>query len=200
MIRIIAGDFRSRRLAAPPDAQQTRPWMQRVKESVFNVLRGHFEGARVVDLFAGVGTIGLEAISRGAQQVLMVEQSRSVFALLEQNVRDLDCAQQADLLCGDALGAVALLRAPRPVDLLFVDPPFVMMQDEKARMRVFGQIQAALEVMSPEGFAVLRTPLNPDRTDHTIEGWEGPEIHDHGIQHTVCFYAPEVAARDEGGV
>ena len=199
MLRIIAGEFRSRRLASPPDGELTRPWIHRVKESVFNMLRGHFEGALVVDLFAGVGTIGLEAVSRGASRVLMVEQDRRIFTLLQQNVENLDCGDRADLLQGDALGPVALLRAPRPIDLLFIDPPFGMMQDEAARGRVFAQIEQAAQLMSPTGFVVLRTPLRPDQTPHEIEGMEGPEVREHGHQHTVCLYAPVQESPPETG-
>ncbi len=197
MVRIIAGDFRSRRLAAPPDAGTTRPWTQRVKESVFNVLRGHCEGANVVDLFAGVGTIGLEAISRGAASVLMVEQDRKVFGLLEQNVRDLQCQDRADLLKGDALGPVALLRAPRPINLLFIDPPFAMMEDEGMRARVLRQIDQASSLLDPGGFVILRTPLDPHRVDHTVRTLAGPEIHDHGTHHQVCLYAHRQDAGDD---
>ena len=77
MLRIIAGEYKSRRLLSPPDASRSRPYTQRLKESVFNILRGRLDGANVLDLFAGVGTIGLEAVSRGARMVLMVEHSTS---------------------------------------------------------------------------------------------------------------------------
>ena len=196
MLRIIAGDFRSRQLAAPPDAGTTRPWTQRVKESVFNMLRGHLEGATVVDLFAGVGTMGLEAVSRGAAQVLMVEQDRRIFALLQRNVETLDCADRVDLLQGDALGAVALLRAPRTIDLLFVDPPFAMMEDEHLRERVLTQLKAAAGQLAPTGFIVLRTPVDPGRVAHEVEGLDGPEIHEHGRNHFVCLYALPREATD----
>jgi len=154
------------------------------------MLRGHFEDALVVDLFAGVGTIGLEAVSRGASRVLMVEQDRRIFTLLQQNVEDLGCSDRADLLQGDALGPVALLRAPRPIDLLFVDPPFAMMQDEGARGRVFTQISQAAPLMSPTGFVVLRTPFRPKHIPHDISAMDGPEVREFGYQHTVCLYTP----------
>jgi len=155
------------------------------------MLRGHFEGASVVDLFAGVGTIGLEALSRGASRVLMVEQDRRIFKLLQQNVDELGCADRADLLQGDALGPVALLRAPRPINLLFVDPPFEMMHDESQRERIFAQITQSAPLLAPGGFVVLRTPLRPDRIPHAIPSMNGPEVHAHGHQHTVCLYAAE---------
>lgn len=190
MLRIIAGDFRSRRLVAPSDAETTRPWTQRGRESIFNVLRGHYEGANVVDLFAGVGTIGLEMVSRGAARVLLVEQDRRIFSMLEQNVERLGCADRADLLCGDALGAVALLRAARPINLLFIDPPYAMMADEGLRARVLTQIRQAIALLASTAFVVLRTPLDPGRTTHAIMGLDGPEIYSQGRGHFVCLYAP----------
>ena len=162
------------------------------------MLRGHFEGVAVIDLFAGVGTMGLEAISQGAASVLMVEQDRRIFNLLERNVQELDCADRADLLCGDALGAVALLRAPRPVHICFVDPPFAMMEDEALRNRILRQIQEAGQLLDPDGYVVLRTPLDPGRVSHAVAGLDGPEIHGHGKNHFVCLYAPQREDRPDG--
>ena len=143
-----------------------------------------------MDLFAGVGTVGLEMVSRGAASVLMVEQDRRIFSLLEQNVATLDCQDRIDLLRGDALGTVALLRAPRPIHLLFVDPPYAMMEDEGLRGRVLTQIRQALPLLDPKAFVVLRTGVDPGRTSHAIAGLDGPEIHSHGRGHYVCLYAP----------
>jgi len=162
------------------------------------MLRGHFEGVAVIDLFAGVGTMGLEAISQGAASVLMVEQDRRIFNLLERNVQELDCADRADLLCGDALGAMALLRAPRPVHVCFVDPPFAMMEDEALRQRILDQVQEAGQLLDPSGFVVLRTPLDPDRVLHSVPGLDGPEVHAHGKNHFVCLYALPPEEADDG--
>src|SRR5690606_7638589 len=100
---------------SPEGGDVTRPYVDRVKESVFNLLRGWFDEANVLDLFAGVGTMGLEAVSRGAANVLLVEQNRKVFKLLEENIRQLGCGDRAVAMLGDALGSICLLRAPRPV-------------------------------------------------------------------------------------
>ena len=70
MPKIISGDFRTRILLTPEGEDRTRPMTARVKESVFAMLHGWFQGARVLDLFAGVGTVGLECVSRGASEVL----------------------------------------------------------------------------------------------------------------------------------
>ena len=190
MIRIIAGHYRSRRLLTPDDGRFTRPYAQRVKESVFNILRGHLEDALVLDLFAGVGTMGLEAISRGASRVLFVEQDRKIFSLLKKNVAALGCEDQADLLCGDGLGSVAILRSPRPLRLVFVDPPFVMMESEVTRRRVLDQIARLSPLLAPDALVVLRSPVDPKTVDLTVRTLAGPESHRHRRHHEVLYYSP----------
>ncbi len=85
-MRIIAGEFRRRLLRTPEGYDKTRPLPDRVKESLFGLLRGHCEGARVLDCFAGSGAFGLEMISRGAAQVVMVERDRAVARILQANI------------------------------------------------------------------------------------------------------------------
>lgn len=82
MLQISGGEYRSRRLTSPPDAEVSRPYARRAREAVFNLLRGWFEDARVLDLFAGVGTMGLEAASRGAAAVVMVERDKPIGSTL----------------------------------------------------------------------------------------------------------------------
>ena len=172
----------------------TRPYTDRVKESVFNILQGHIEGANVLDLFAGIGTMGLEAISRGAASVLMVERDRRVHAALERNIDMLGVGDAAIGLQGDALSTLPMLRSPRPLHLIFVDPPFAMMEDDRTRPRVFEQMQRLAELVDPEGFIILRTPLKHPRVDHSIAGLVGPEVRTYRKQHSVLFYSREQAA------
>ena len=190
MLKIIGGEFRSRQLMTPPDEAVTRPYSQRVKESVFNLLRGWFDDANVLDLFAGVGTMGLEAVSRGARQVLLVEQDRKIFTMLESNIAALGCGDRATAMHGDALGQTCLLRAPQPVDVVFVDPPYAMMQRDDSRTRVLEQVRRTGEIMADKGFLVLRSPLQPEGPEWDIEGFDGPEEHRHGKDMWVLLYAP----------
>lgn len=158
MLRIISGQYRRRRLQTPPDADTTRPFPDRVRESLFQILRGHCEGNTVFEAFAGVGSIGLEAVSRGATRVVMVERDREVFRLLEQNVATLECQDKVDLVNGDALGPGALARCPRPVHLIFFDPPYAMVRDPAAWGRIKGQFERLIAMLDDTGYAVLRTP------------------------------------------
>ena len=157
-MRIIAGEFRSRRLLTPPDDSTTRPIPDRVKVSLFGLLRGHCEGANVFDGFAGTGAIGLEAISRGAARCEFVEKDRDAAAMLRQNIDSLGAAERSELIIGDALGPGALARVPRPLTLAFLDPPYALVRDSVGWLRVRAQLEKLVEALSDDGFAVLRTP------------------------------------------
>ncbi len=157
-MRIIAGEYRSRRLYTPADGEVTRPIPDRVKESLFGMLRGHCEGANVFDGFAGTGAIGLEAVSRGAARCVLVESDREIVKLLKHNVETLGCGDRCEVFQGDALGAGALARAPRPLTLAFLDPPYPLVRETIGFRRVMAQLATLIDLLTPDGFAVLRTP------------------------------------------
>ena len=196
MIQIIGGEFGSRRLVEPGPGESSRPYQARIREAVCNLLRGWFEGARVLDLFAGVGTMGLEAVSRGASDVVLVEQSRETFKRMEQNIDSLGCGDRARAVCGDALSPHIAGSAPRPVDLLFVDPPYAFMTDEQRRLRVLEQITRLQPAMAQSAFAVLRSPIGPADADLSITGWNGPEEHHYGAQRWILLYEPADQSQD----
>lgn len=157
-MRIIAGRFRSRKLFTPKDDGTTRPIPDRVKESVFAMLRGNCEGAQVLDAFAGTGAIGLEALSRGAERVVFIERDKKSFAMLEKNVAMLGVEDEVELVKGDALGSPGYNRCPRPVDIAFFDPPYPVVLDPLGWHRVKAQIERIIPLLSETGFLVLRTP------------------------------------------
>ncbi len=157
-MRIIAGEFRRRLLETPRDAETTRPIPDRVKESLFSLLRGHCEGASVFDGFSGTGAIGLEAVSRGAARCVCVERDRGVAAILQRNIETLGVRERCELVVGDALGVGALARAPRPLTLAFLDPPYAIVREPLGFRRVMEQMRRLVEILTPDGFAILRTP------------------------------------------
>ncbi len=130
-IRLIAGRLRGSKLEVP-DAPGLRPTSDRVRETLFNWLAPMLGGARVLDLFAGCGALGLEAASRGAAAVTLVERDPRLARALQANIDRLQVAQ-AQVVCADAL---AWLRHPPAAafDLVFLDPPFAAgLMDEAVR-------------------------------------------------------------------
>ena len=109
-MRIIAGEFRGRRIEAPPGLA-TRPMLDRVREAVFSTLQRRLPDAVVLDLFAGSGSLGLEALSRGARHVRLVEQGAPALAALRKNVEALRARHRVEVVVGDALKATSWLPA-----------------------------------------------------------------------------------------
>ncbi len=157
-MRIIAGEFRRRQLLTPKDAETTRPIPDRVKESLFGILRGHMEGAAIFDAFAGTGAIGLEAISRGASRCVFVERDKAAATILHQNIEMLGVQDRCEVVVGDALGLGALSRCPRPVTVAFFDPPYPVVREALGFRRVMEQAAKVVDLLVPDGILVLRTP------------------------------------------
>lgn len=157
-MRIISGQYRRRKLHSPPDGAITRPFPDMVKEAMFNLLRGHFEGESVLDCFAGTGTVGLEAASRGASRVVCIERDRKVTKVLEQNIEMLGAEEIVEVVTGDALGPTAIHRCPKPVHIIFYDPPYAMVWDPEDWVRVRTQFERLIQQLDDTGYAVLRTP------------------------------------------
>ena len=157
-MRIIGGSLKRQHLDSPRDALTTRPMPDHVREAVYNLLRGHSEGAHVFDAFAGTGAVGLEAVSRGAERCVLVERDRKVAAILRANVDRLGVGDRCEVVVGDALGAGALARCPKPADLIFFDPPYPIVRDPAGWRRVRRQFEAAIGRLADTGFATIRTP------------------------------------------
>jgi 16S rRNA (guanine966-N2)-methyltransferase len=123
-MRVVAGRFRGRRLAAPKGTA-TRPTSDRVREALFATL-GPLDGERVLDLFAGSGALGIEALSRGAGRTVFVERARPALAILRANLDTLELGPDvAEVRAADARGALRTARARgEKYDLVLVDPPY----------------------------------------------------------------------------
>jgi 16S rRNA (guanine(966)-N(2))-methyltransferase RsmD len=138
-MRIIAGKFRSRQVRSLPGAD-LRPTSDRLRETLFNVIGAArpIEGTTWLDLFAGTGAVGIEALSRGARMVYFVESTRKLADLIQQNLRGLKIETGVHILQLDA--ASALEKVLEPVDICFLDPPYKM-EDQYAK--VLNALQAA---------------------------------------------------------
>lgn len=156
-MRIIAGEYRRRSIEAP-EGFNTRPMPDRVKESIFGMLGQRVKGAAFVDLFAGSGSVGLEAASRGAASVLLVERDRRAFEVLERNIEELGCGDRAEAVLNDALGQSIVARCPRPVDVVFVDPPFPMAREPGTWAMIRSQCAELAALLADDGFLIVRTP------------------------------------------
>ncbi len=122
-MRIISGKWRSRPLIAPK-GDTTRPTADRTRETLFSMLNsrlGTFEGLSVMDLFAGSGALGLEALSRGAATCVFVEQDKAALDALDKNIAKLEAGQQCDIRRASVL---SLGRPIKPYDLILMDPPY----------------------------------------------------------------------------
>lgn len=188
MLKIIGGAYKRHILEGPPDQERSRPMPSRVKESLFNILRGWFQDARVLDLFAGVGTMGLEAASRGASEVVMVELDQHIHSILEANIDALGCGDRCRAFNADALGPVAIAQAPRPVDIAFIDPPYAMMHQEAMRAAVLSQVARLEPLLSDQAWVVLRTPDQLAEDERKIEPYSGPEVHEYSEDMFISFY------------
>ena len=129
-MRIVAGEFGGRRLAMPKDAR-VRPTADRVREAWMSILAGALPGARVLDLYAGSGALGLEALSRGAVRATFVELNPPSLRALDANIAALGVGDRAEVQRGDALRFAERLAAGA-FDLAFADPPYA--RDDAARL------------------------------------------------------------------
>ena len=122
-MRIIAGTARSMPLKTI-EGKDTRPTTDRIKETLFNILQMDVPGAVFLDLFAGSGGIGLEAVSRGAKKAVFVENSKKAAACIQENIRFTKFTSSCDLKCMDALSALRMLERRYVFDIIFMDPPY----------------------------------------------------------------------------
>jgi 16S rRNA (guanine966-N2)-methyltransferase len=118
-MRVIAGRFRSRLLKSVPGLN-VRPTPDRLREALFNVVAPRIDGAVFLDAYAGSGSVGIEALSRGAQHAILIERNTQALSVLRENLRTLGLEQQATVVRGKASALVPRYRA----DIAFIDPPY----------------------------------------------------------------------------
>jgi 16S rRNA (guanine966-N2)-methyltransferase len=135
-MRIIAGTFRSRQLKSLKGLT-LRPTSDMLRETLFNILGPRVEGSRFLDLFAGTGAIGIEAISRGAAFVAFVEHHSKTVRLIRENLASLEIAGGVRVIQADAIAAIATLQKESvpPFDFIFLDPPYADQSEYKETLR-----------------------------------------------------------------
>ena len=176
-MRIVAGSARGRRLHSPVGVS-TRPTSDRVREAVFNALfsRGVMDDARVADLFAGSGALGLEALSRGAAHCWFVEDDRDALASIDANVDELGFRDRATVVRGRVESSLTTL--PGELDLVLADPPYAYDGWPRLLEEIGG-------LLAPDGLVVAES-------DHPIDvptGWEKQRERTYGGT-VIVFTAP----------
>lgn len=125
-VRVISGTARGRSLKAVP-GMGTRPTTDKVKEAIFSIIGPYFDGGRVLDLFAGTGGLGIEALSRGAERAVFIDMDPKSIEVIRHNVQATKLEQQAEIYRNEATRAIkALEKRGTKFDLIFLDPPYKM--------------------------------------------------------------------------
>lgn len=154
-MRVIAGEYRSRRLKSPPGLE-TRPTPDRLRESLFSILAPIIAGSVFVDAYAGCGAVGIEALSRGARCAVFIERSRAAINVLRDNLRALGAESRAQVIHGTVLTYLAA----HPADIVFLDPPYELEAEyEPALARAAAPLviaQHAARLTLPESCGSLR--------------------------------------------
>jgi 16S rRNA (guanine966-N2)-methyltransferase len=172
-MRILAGEYKGRKLLPPPGRAQTRPITGAVKKSLFDMLGGRLIDAVVVDLYCGTGTIGLEALSRGAARCCFAERDRAVLERLRRNIDAVGAGDRCAVWAGDASRGLTrrLAGLGGAVDLAFVDPPYAAARQwswEQVGRTIFAPLA---EHLADDGLVVLRLPGQVE-CPATIKGLE----------------------------
>jgi 16S rRNA (guanine966-N2)-methyltransferase len=150
-MRVIGGTYRSRRLIAPRGLA-TRPTSDRLRETLFNVLGPSVEDSLFVDLFAGTGAVGIEAISRGARETIFVESNAKAARLIRENLNTLEIRQGIELIEAPALRGLEKMASRRLLaDFIFLDPPYEKTADY---LEVLGSLDAS-HLIAPRGIVIV---------------------------------------------
>ena len=147
-MRIISGSARGRRLREPAD-YNIRPTTDKVKESIFNIIQFEIEGRRVLDLFAGTGQLGLEALSRGAESAVFVDASNAAIKIIGENIKACGFEKQSQVLRSDAMAALPRLGK---FDVILLDPPY----DEDIMDKVIDKI-IEFDILKVNGIILCET-------------------------------------------
>jgi 16S rRNA (guanine966-N2)-methyltransferase len=159
-MRVIAGQFRSRHLQSLPGLD-VRPTPDRLRETIFNILAPRIPGSVFVDAYAGTGSVGIEAISRGAKQAVFIERNRPAIETIQANLKSLGIRGEGRIIKGPAALHLASIKA----DIVFLDPPYPLESEYQAAMEALGAnppalviVQHAVRFALPEKFdSLVRT-------------------------------------------
>ncbi len=163
-MRIITGEYRGRKIEAP-FGDDVRPTSDKVKESIFNMLMYDVADAYCVDLFAGTGNLGLEALSRGAKHCLFADNDRTSISFIKKNIMTCGATEKSRVIAGDYMKALRSLT--QKADIFFIDPPYA----SSLYVKSLEAIQS-LDLLSDEGIIVTehdKQEIMPDRVGSLVK-------------------------------
>jgi len=163
-MRVIAGKFRSRKLLSIPGLE-TRPTSDRLRETLFNILRPAVEGAIFVDGYAGTGAVGIEALSRGARHAVFIEKDRRAVEVIRQNLSSLGLEPRSRLI----QGAVPIYLGNLDADIVFLDPPYAKEREYRAALEVLEAKPPAITVVQHSVRLALEAEYGPLRLTRTLK-------------------------------
>jgi 16S rRNA (guanine966-N2)-methyltransferase len=167
-MRIITGKFKGRSITSIPN-RNIRPATDRVKTTIYDMLQNRLSlnGAEVLDLFAGSGNLGFEAISRGAKEVIFVDDDPDALDIIEENAKKLNCIDQCQIIDADALSFI--VRTKMQFDLIFADPPYAYVKTLEIPNMVFEK-----SILRADGLLII------EHTKHVK--FEGTNLYDLSVQ------------------
>lgn len=196
-MRVIAGEFRSRKLKSLPGIE-VRPTSDKMRETLFNILSTSIEGATFVDAYAGTGAVGIEAISRGARQVVFIEKDRGVAGLIKSNLAMLKAESRGRVIHGPAgiyLGGMS-------ADIVFIDPPYPLEAEYDTALDVVSRRAMPLVIVQHSSRFALKDDYGPLHRYRVLKQGENtlsfyrlsgpdPEVSDHSPEGAAEAADPE---------
>jgi 16S rRNA (guanine966-N2)-methyltransferase len=177
-MRIIAGEFRSRRLKTLPGLD-TRPTPDRMRESLFSILAPRIEGATFLDAYAGTGAVGIEALSRGAARTIFIEKNRAAADVIRENLKMLGLTGRAEVIQGRALQYLPHRRA----GILFLDPPYSLEREYTESLNLIGVNPPPLVIVQHDSRKLLSEHYGGLTRFRALKQGDN----------TLSFYEPEAA-------
>ena len=155
-MRVIAGTARRLQLKSLKGTK-TRPTLDRYKETLFNTIQGYVPGARFLDIFAGTGSIGIEALSRGADSCLFIENDREAIKVINENLKITHLEDRAEVMTSDALNGLVMIEKKGPFDVIFMDPPY----DRNMERRVLEYLTMS-QMIDEDSLIIFEASLDTD--------------------------------------
>ncbi len=203
-LKITGGRLKGRKLLSLPHCK-ARPTTSMLRQALFNILQNQIEGALFLDLFAGSGIMGIEALSRGAKSVIFVEKERAVAKKIEENLKELDLSEKGQVICRPVLKALSLINAEKikvkdsekgkeqkAFDLVYADAPYSFFEKKDEGFLFVKELLSALKTESlikEQGIVFIEAPASFKKhlNDFEIIDWELKELRQYGSSLLAIF-------------